>query len=45
MTSTHDIPQPLCSAYEHPNKETAIQVDLKINMIIAIIYKYIYKAN
>ena len=24
-TSIHDIPQPLCSAYEHPNKETAIQ--------------------
>ena len=24
-TSTHDIPRPLCSAYEHPNKETAIQ--------------------
>ena len=23
--STHDIPQPLCSAREHPNKETAIQ--------------------
>ena len=24
-TSTHDIPQPLCSAYKNPNKETATQ--------------------